>query len=71
MNGKTWDKPMAQPKKPDIKLAQQTTYGELLAGHDTALGIAAVKAATAACPPGKTHLPEQHASWSRATKTRH
>ena len=62
---------MAQAKKPETKFAQTAPYGELLAGHDTALGIAAVKAATAACPRGKTHPPERLASWSRDSKIRH
>jgi len=70
MNGKTWDEPMAQAKKPPTKFAQQAPYGELLTGHDMPLGIAAVKAATTACPPGKTHPPERLASWSRDLKVR-
>ncbi|HSG94948.1 MAG TPA: hypothetical protein VLA28_05475 [Afifellaceae bacterium] len=62
---------MAQPKKPDSKLARQTTYGELLAGHDMPLGIAAVKAAAAACPPGKTQPPGRHAGWFKGLTTKH
>ena len=62
---------MAQPKKPETKFAQLAKYGTLLAGHDVPLGIAAVKAATAACPPGRSHPPERHKSWSEKPKTRH
>jgi len=62
---------MAPPKKPDRKLPQQTTYGNLLAGHDMPLGIAAVKAAAAACAAGKKHPPERHKSWSRMPTTKH
>jgi hypothetical protein len=62
---------MARPKKPDTKLARQTTYGKLPAGHDIPLGIAAVKAAAAACSAGKAHPPERHKSWSTKTATRH
>jgi len=61
---------MAQPKKPEIKFVQPANYGKLLAGHDTALGIAAVKAATAACPAGRTHPPERHVSWSKSPATK-
>ena len=62
---------MAQAKKPETKFAQRANYGKLLAGHDTPLGIAAVKAATAACPSGKTHPPERHKSWSKSPTTWH
>ena len=62
---------MAQARKPVIKFAQPAPYGKLLTGHDTALGIAAVKAATAACPHGKTHPPERRASWSKSLTTKH
>jgi|GEM_PF-3624849 len=62
---------MAQPKKPETKLARQMTYGKLLAGHDMPLGIAAVKAAAAACTAGKKHPPERHASWSKKPTTKH
>lgn len=62
---------MAQPKKPDTRLGQPANYGKLLAGHDTALGIAAVKAAAAACPPGKSHPPERHKSWSKGPTIKH
>jgi hypothetical protein len=62
---------MAQPKKPDTKLARQTTYGNLPAGHDIPLGIAAVKAAMTACPPCQTHPPQRHASWLKGTKIKH
>jgi hypothetical protein len=62
---------MAQLKKPDTRLAQPATYGELLAGHDMPLGIAALKAATAACPTGKTHPPERPRSWSSDPKIKH
>lgn len=51
-------------------MPQQTTYGNLLAGHDMPLGIAAVKAAAAACAAGKKHPPERHKSWSEKPKTK-
>ena len=62
---------MAQPKKPDTRLGQPANYGKLLAGHDTALGIAAVKAAAAACPHDKSHPPERHKSWSKGLTIKH
>jgi len=63
---------MAKAKKPETHyFAQPANYGTLLAGHDTLLGIAAVKAATVACPAGKTHPPEPHVSWSRGPTTKH
>ena len=62
---------MAPPKKPETNFTQPTKYGKLLAGHDTQLGIAAVKAAAAACRSGKTHPPERHKSWSKSYTTWH
>ncbi len=62
---------MAQAKKPETKSAQRANYGKLLAGHDTPLGIAAVKAATAACPRGKAHPPERPTSWSKGPADKH
>ena len=62
---------MAQARKLVIKFTQPAPYGELLTGHDMPLGIAAVKAATAACSPGKSHPPERRASWSKDPKIRH
>lgn len=62
---------MAKATKPETKLGQPAKYGKLLAGHDTPLGIAAVKAATAACPPGKTHPRARHKSWTEKPKSEH
>ncbi len=62
---------MAQVKKPETKSTRRANYGKLLAGHDTPLGIAAVRAATAACPRGKAHPPERHASWSKEPANKH
>ncbi len=62
---------MAKAWKPESKFRQPADYGELLAGHDVPLGIAAVKAATSACRSGKTHAAAQPANWSKGLTTRH
>ncbi len=62
---------MAEVKKPESRATRPANYGTLLAGHDTRLGIAAVKAAAAASPRGRTHPPAQHTVRPRATPIRH
>ena len=62
---------MAQPKKPTVTLAQHTTYGTLLAGHDMPLGIAALKAVTTVCPPGRIGPAEPRTGWPKGPTTRH
>jgi len=54
-----------------VKFRQPAGYGELLAGHDVPLGIAAVRAAASACRNGKTHMAAQPVNGSKGLPTRH